>query len=443
MRQGQRSLGAFLGEADTGPSEGTGRTSQMDPRPVLPEAEPHALTVAEATRMIKDRLSSDPRLSDLRVSGEMSNVKTSVRGHLYFTLKDQEAQMSCVMFARGGAGPDLDIKEGDEVIVTGRIDVYEVQGRYQLYAVSIVRKGVGDLYKRFMELKSRLEKEGLFAEERKRPLPRLPRRIGVVTSSTGSVFHDIVRVVRRRYPHVRITLAHASVQGERAAPEIQEGLRRLVSLGDVDVVIVGRGGGSFEDLWPFNDEALARAILASPVPVVSAVGHETDFSISDFVADRRAPTPSAAAEMVVPSVVEETRMLIAHKERLLSAVTRRLTRDRERLEERAGRPVLARPMLMLEGLQQRLDEHAHRLSTAVGRAMEREADRMGSLGERLEALSPHSTLQRGYSIALDTDGNLLSSVARVSPGDAMRVVLSDGRVDARAERVQRDGEVDT
>jgi exodeoxyribonuclease VII large subunit len=252
------------------------------------------------------------------------------------------------------------------------------------------------------------------------------------------VFHDIVRVVRRRYPHVRITLAHASVQGDRAAPELIGGLASLAALGDVDVVILGRGGGSFEDLWPFNDEALARAIAASRVPVVSAVGHETDFSISDFVADRRAPTPSAAAEMVVPALVEEARMLTAHSERLLSAITRRLTRERERLDERAGRPVMARPMLMLEALQQRLDEQTHRITTAAHRALEREGDRLGSLGERLEALGPLSTLQRGYAIALDDRGGLLSSVDIVSAGDAMELVLTDGRVDARAERVRRD-----
>ncbi|NIP36372.1 MAG: exodeoxyribonuclease VII large subunit, partial [Thermoplasmata archaeon] len=280
-----------------------------------------------------------------------------------------------------------EVEEGDQVVVTGRIDVYEPHGKYQLIADSITKQGMGDLYKRFLELKERLEKEGLFADELKRPLPRLPRRIGVVTSSTGSVFHDIVRVVRRRYPHIRVTLAHSAVQGEGAARELIEGLQRLGSLPDVEVIIIGRGGGSFEDLWPFNDEGLARAIRASPVPVVSAVGHETDFTIADFVADMRAPTPSAAAEMTVPNAVEEMRMLRAHGERLAAAVSRRLGRERDRLESLAARPVLRRPRDMLDVRQQRLDEAARYLSTRLTHTMEVERGRLEGLFERLEALS--------------------------------------------------------
>jgi exodeoxyribonuclease VII large subunit len=374
----------------------------------------------------------------MRVAGEMSNVKVSNRGHLYFTLKDEGASMSCVMFARGGRSQADDVKEGDQVLVTGRIDVYEPQGRYQLIADSITKRGVGDLYQRFLELKEKLEKEGLFADERKRPLPRLPRRIGVVTSSTGSVFHDIVRVLRRRYPHVRVTLSHASVQGDRAAPELISGLKRLSAIADVEVVIIGRGGGSFEDLWPFNDEELARTIVVSPVPVVSAVGHETDFTISDFVADRRAPTPSAAAEMVVPSFVDEVRLLRSHEERLLDAVTRRLSRERDRLEEFAGRPALRRPMDMLEVRQQRLDELTRRLSTTAQHLMQVERSRLDALWEQLEALSPRSTLGRGYSLTLDAQGELITSARKVSKGDQLELVMADGTVDARAERVRPD-----
>ncbi len=395
------------------------------------------MTVLEATRIIKDRLATEPRLQDLRVAGELSNVSRSARGHLYFTLKDEDAQMPCVMFSRGGGGR-AEVEEGDQVVVTGRIDVYEPHGRYQLIADSVTKRGMGDLYRRFLELKETLEKEGLFADELKRPLPRLPRRIGVVTSSTGSVFHDIVRVVRRRYPHVRVTLAHSAVQGEGAAKELIEGLHRLGSLPDVEVIIVGRGGGSFEDLWPFNDEGLARAIRASPVPVVSAVGHETDFTISDFGADRRAPTPSAAAEMTVPNAVEEMRMLRAHGERLVAAVSRRLGRERDRLEALAARPVLRRPRDMLDVRQQRLDEASRYLSTKLTHAMEVERGRLESLHERLEALSPTSTLRRGYALALDGEGNLVGSVSRVSAGDPLELVMSDGRVDTRAERVRPD-----
>jgi exodeoxyribonuclease VII large subunit len=382
---------------------------------------PEPMSVLEATRVIKDLLTSEPTLQDLTVAGELSNVSRSARGHLYFTLKDEDAQMPCVMFARGGRG-GADVEEGDQVVVTGRIDVYEPHGKYQLIAGSVTKRGVGDLYRRFVELKERLDKEGLFAEELKRPLPRLPRRIGVVTSSTGSVFHDIVRVVRRRYPHVRVTLAHAAVQGERAAGELIEGLRRLGALGDVDVMI----------------EELARTIRASPVPVVSAVGHETDFTISDFVADRRAPTPSAAAEMTVPSAVDEGRMLSAHGERLLAAITRVVSQDRDRLSALTARPVLRRPRDMLEARQQRLDELARFLSTKLLHTMEVEQGRLDGLLERLEALSPTSTLKRGYTLALDAKGDLVGSVSRVSPGEALELVMADGRVDTRAEKVRPD-----
>ena len=439
MSFGQRSLGSFVDDGKgQGRKERESRPRAEAPPPESPGASgPKPLSVLEATRIIKDRLATEPRLQDLTVAGELSNVSRSAKGHLYFTLKDEGAQMPCVMFSRGGRGR-AQVEEGDQVVVVGRIDVYEPYGKYQLIAESVTKRGMGDLYKRFLELKERLEKEGLFAEELKRPIPRLPRRIGVVTSSTGSVFHDIVRVVRRRYPHVRVPLAHSAVQGEGAAGELVDGLRRLGSLGDVDVIIIGRGGGSFEDLWPFNDEGLARAIRASPVPVMSAVGHETDFTISDFVADRRAPTPSAAAEMTVPAAVEEMRMLRSQGERLVAAVTRRVGRQRDRLEALAARPVLRRPRDILDARQQRLDEAARYLTTRLGHTMEVERGRLEGLYERLEALSPRSTMKRGYTLALDGDGNLVASVARVSPGDGLELVMADGRVEARAERVRRD-----
>jgi exodeoxyribonuclease VII large subunit len=436
---GQRSLGSFLddGRDETRRKEERQRDTIEPPEALVPPTGPEPMTVLEATRIIKDRLATEPRLQDLTVAGELSNVSRSARGHLYFTLKDEDAQMPCVMFSRGGRGP-VEVEEGDQVVVTGRIDVYEPHGKYQLIADSVSRRGMGDLYRRFLELKERLEKEGLFADELKRPLPRLPRRIGVVTSSTGSVFHDIVRVVRRRYPHVRVTLAHSAVQGERAAGELVSGLERLASLGDMDVIILGRGGGSFEDLWPFNDEGLARAIRACPVPVVSAVGHETDFTISDFASDQRAPTPSAAAEMTVPSALEEMRMLRSQGGRLLTAVTRLVGRRRDRLEGLAARPVLRRPRDMLEVRQQRLDDMTRYLSTRLTHTMEVEGGRLEGLWERLEALSPTSTLRRGYALTLDGDGNMVASVTRVSPGDPLELVMADGRVDARAERVRPD-----
>jgi exodeoxyribonuclease VII large subunit len=435
MNGQQRSLVTFM---DPG--------SKKDGAPTPPDAEevpgPGIFTVTELTRLISDHIAEHPGLQNVRVMGELSNFNRSARGHIYFTLKDEGSQVSCVIFARLGREVNFDLQEGDRVIAHGHVSVYEPQGRYQLYVKSVVRHGVGELYQRFLELKDSLEREGLFAPELKRELPRLPRRVGVVTSATGSVFHDIVRILRRRYPHVRVTLAHASVQGEHAAPELVDGLERIANLGDVDVVIIGRGGGSLEDLWPFNEEVVARAIRASPVPVVSAVGHETDYTIADMVADRRAPTPSAAAEMVVPNELDETRMLESYRSRLMNAVARVLTRAQDRLAGLAERPALSRPKEALVMRFQRLDDLARRLETQGRHLMERETSRIQALDERLVALSPMATLHRGYAIAIDADGSLVHSTAQVSPGDLLEVVMSDGRLDTRVDRVRPDASPD-
>ncbi len=405
MARQQRDLQSFLG----GPEPGQGG------EPVQPGGAggSRVMSVTELTGVIAGLIEAEPSLQDARVTGEVSDVRLSSKGHLYFTLKDEGSQVPCVMFGRAGARVQQELKDGDRVVVHGRVEVYPPYGKYQLIVDSVTRRGVGDLYQRYLELKSKLEREGLFAPERKRPLPALPRRIGVVTSSTGAVFHDIVRVIRRRWPHVRVTLAHASVQGDAAPPELVAALGRLCGLGDVDVIIIGRGGGSFEDLFAFNDEALARAIAASPVPVVSAVGHETDFTIADFVADVRAPTPSAAAELVVPVGAEEERRITTHLGRLRVALVK-----------------------AIELGKQRLDDLDRRLATELRHQLGRRADALRALGARLEALGPMSTLRRGYAIALDAGGGLVSSVAQMAEGDALELVLADGRVDAGVRRVR-------
>jgi exodeoxyribonuclease VII large subunit len=436
MPRGQRDLSSFLdrSQGETGPS------------PAAPPGNvdngPRVMTVTEVTGVIAGLIEGEPVLQDARVSGEVSNVRPSSRGHLYFTLKDAGAQMPCAMFGRGGARVAVELKDGDQVVARGHVEVYPPHGKYQLIVEELSRRGVGDLYQRVLELKERLEKEGLFAPERKRPLPALPRRVGVVTSSTGAVFHDIVRVVRRRWPHVRITLAHSAVQGEGAAAELVEALRRLWALGDVDVIIIGRGGGSFEDLWTFNEEPVARAIVASPVPVVSAVGHETDYTIADFVADVRAPTPSAAAELVVPRGVDEEQRLSAYHSRLLGALSKILGRAADRLAGLLERAVLRRPLDAIVQRRQRLDDLDRRLHTEARHLLERRTDELEAVRERLVALGPVSTLRRGYAIALDAAGGLVKTVERVREGDALELVLADGRVDATARRVRPDAPPD-
>ena len=411
MARRQRDLQSFL----DGPGPGQGAAPDM---PGGPDG-PRIMSVTALTDVIAGLLEAEPALQDARVTGEVSGVRPSVKGHLYFTLKDEGSQVPCAMFSRAGARVQQELKDGDLVVVSGHVEVYPPHGKYQLIVREITRRGVGDLYQRYLELKSRLEREGLFAPERKRPLPALPQRIGVVTSATGAVFHDIVRIIRRRWPHVRVTLAHASVQGEAAPPELVAALDRLCRLGDVDVIILARGGGSFEDLFAFNDEALARAIAASPVPVVSAVGHETDFTIADFVADVRAPTPSAAAELVVPVGAKEEERVATHVGRMSVALAR-----------------------ALELGKLGLDDLDRRLATELGHQLGRRADALRALVGRLEALGPMSTLRRGYAIALDAGGDLVSSVARVAEGDALELVLADGRVDAGVRRVRPDPRAD-
>ena len=408
MPRGQRDLQSFLGRPEPGPGMPPGKADGA-------EGGPPVMSVSELTDVIASLLEAEPSLQDARVTGEVSDVRQSSKGHLYFTLKDEGSQVPCAMFGRAGARVQQELKDGDRVVVHGRVEVYAPYGKYQLIVDTVTRRGVGDLYARYLELKAKLEREGLFAPERKRPLPALPRRIGVVTSATGAVFHDIVRIISRRWPHVRVTLSHASVQGEAAPPELVAALGRLCRLGDVDIIIVARGGGSFEDLFAFNDEALARAIAASPVPVVSAVGHETDFTIADFVADVRAPTPSAAAELVVPVGAEEEARIATHIGRMRVALAR-----------------------ALELGKQRLDDLDRRLSTELRHQLGRRADALRSLQGRLEALGPVSTLRRGYAIALDSGGGLVSSVGQVAEGDALEVVLADGRVDAGVRKVRPD-----
>jgi len=385
---------------------------------------------------VKGLLESDPGLRDVWVQGEISNFKHHTSGHMYFTLKDDRAQVRCVMFRSATMRLRFVPENGMEVIARGQVSVYERDGQYQLYVQVMEPRGVGALHVAFEQLKARLEAEGLFDPARKRPLPRLPRRVGIVTSPTGAALRDIIRVARRRFPNITLVVAPVLVQGDEAPPQVIRAIELLNQHGRVDVIIVGRGGGSLEDLWAFNDEGVARAIAASAVPVVSAVGHETDFTIADFVADVRAPTPSAAAELVVPSRAELAGTVAGLASRLVGALHHRRRLNRERWRRITSSRVFRRPFDRVYQERQRLDDLVRRAQAAVIRGIERRRERLAGAAGRLDALSPLAVLGRGYSIAhRRTDGAVVKSVAAVSAGDALDLWVADGIIDCRVAGV--------
>ncbi|CAA9292486.1 MAG: Exodeoxyribonuclease VII large subunit [uncultured Chloroflexi bacterium] len=373
---------------------------------------PAVLSVGEATTHIKSLLDDDPTLGDCWVRGEVSDPRTYGSGHTYFTLKDGGSQLKCVLFRQRSRGLDP-LENGRQYVVRGSVSVYEANGVYQLYVTDHRPVGVGELYQQFELLKARLEADGLFAPERKRPLPRWPRRIGVATSAQGAVIHDLRQVLGRRFPLVELVLAPCLVQGATAARSIVASLSALVAHG-VDLVVVARGGGSLEDLWAYNEEMVARTIAGCPVPVVSGVGHETDFTIADFVADVRAPTPSAAAEMIVPDAGELTRALASLTTRAERAVQAQLWVSRSDLDEREAR-------------QRR----------ALLARLERAEQRLAALDGRLAALSPLAVLGRGYSVVRDTaTGAVLRSAAHAHPGQVLDIQLGEGALSATVNSVR-------
>ncbi|MGC8872952.1 MAG: exodeoxyribonuclease VII large subunit [Chloroflexia bacterium] len=393
---------------------------------------PLILTVRELTTCLRELLESDERLADLWVEGEISNVTRSSAGHVYFTLKEAEAQIACVLFRGYANRLDILPVDGEAVLVHGRISFYEAGGKLQLYADTVRSLGLGVLYLRFQQLKSALEAEGLFAPEHKRPLPRFPRCIGVVTSPTGAVIRDILHILKRRYPPVRVILSPTLVQGKEAAPMIVAALKRLWQF-PVDLIIVARGGGSLEDLWPFNEEIVARAIRASPVPVISGVGHETDFTIADFAADVRAPTPSAAAEIAVPDAAELLQTVAQRRRRLHQALRQRLAVARQNLEIQRFHLHRLSPQSRLAQRRQRLDEQTERATRQIRYRVEIARQRLEGLSARLATLDPRATLRRGYAIVhRRADGALVVNPAQVAPGDRLDIRVRDGSFEAGA-----------
>ena len=384
-------------------------------------------------RYIRAALETDYRLKDITVEGELSNVSRPASGHLYFTLKDGSAQLKCVMWKPLAARLVYRPRDGDRVEAHGSISVYEAGGQYQLYADWIQAGGQGDLFRQFTALKAKLEAEGLFDPARKRPIPPRPHRVAIVTSPTAAALRDMLNVIRRRWPSLEILVCPTPVQGDDAPTQI---VRAILSAAELkpDMIIVARGGGSIEDLWAFNDESVARAIAASPVPVISGVGHETDFTLADFAADLRAPTPSAAAELATPDRAELAADLSGLTDRLAEALNARLRERRWRLAERTAALRGLSPRAALANSRQRLDDLTIRTLTAIEHRLEIERGRAIGLAGRLDSLSPLAVLKRGYAVVTRAGtAEVIRSASAVAPGDLLDVRVSEGKFGARVE----------
>lgn len=443
-------------------------------------------TIKELNRYIRMKMESDTLLSEVWIRGEISNFTHHSSGHMYFTLKDKDSRIKSIMFASHNQRLPFMPREGTRVIARGNVSVYERDGQYQFYATQMQPDGIGSLYLAFEQLKQKLEAEGLFAPQRKRPLPAFPRVIGVVTSPTGAAVRDILTTLERRYPQAKIVLHPVLVQGKGAAPSIVKAIRTMNALGEADVLIVGRGGGSLEELWAFNEEAVARSIYESAIPVISAVGHETDFTIADFVADLRAATPTAAAELAVPHAAELREQLRQRERVLQQGLQHQLRQAQERLRRLAASPALRQPRRSLLQHAERLDMLQARLvrrmraqaeltgaaharlhqrllryhpqdTLALTKRRHEEASRLlrsamnGILKEKsqtlaygirqLDALSPLKVMARGYSLVYDEKGRrLVKSLKDVEPGDLVRVKLTDGELDCQVWGMRGEGD---
>ncbi|MCK6204489.1 exodeoxyribonuclease VII large subunit [Bacillus infantis] len=429
------------------------------------------LTVGALTLYIKRKFDHDPHLQEIFVKGEISNFKRHSSGHMYFTLKDEKSRILAVMFSRSARSVKFEPENGMKVLISGEISVYEPSGQYQIYVKQMQPDGVGDLFLAFEQLKERLQKEGLFASERKRPIPKFPKTVGVITSPTGAAVRDIITTIKRRFPIANILIYPALVQGAQAAPSVAGAIELANRQAEADVLIVGRGGGSIEELWAFNEEQVARAIVGSDIPVISAVGHETDFTIADFAADHRAPTPTGAAEMAVPHIDELAERILNRQSRLIRAMRERAVLQRERLGRLQKSYAFRYPQRLYEQKLEQADKMTEQLKKSAGRLAELKSEERDRLLQRLlrnhpndlykeakethlrgsralgramkevltkkqkefsgmvstlEALSPLKIMDRGYSLAYSGEGELLKSVSQVEKGDDVQVKLADG-----------------
>lgn len=396
----------------------------------------HVYSVAQVNSYIRNMFTQDFMLQSIRVRGEVSNCKYHSSGHIYFTLKDAGGTISCVMFAGSRSGLAFRLQEGQQVVVSGSVDVYERDGRYQLYAKAITQDGVGLLYERYEQLKAELLELGMFAEEYKQPIPKYIHTLGVVTAPTGAAVRDIIQIASRRNPYVQIILYPAIVQGEQAAASIINGIHALEHQA-VDVIIVGRGGGSIEDLWAFNEREVAQAIFDCSIPIISAVGHETDTTIADFVADMRAPTPSAAAELAVYEFSRLEESLEEYANALYRAVMGRCSSSRMKAEKLAALLQAASPMGQLRQKQTYLLGIEERLQAAMRLRLLQKRHQLALCTEKLRGLSPLEKLNQGFSLVTDENGRTLTDVDAVKTGELLTIHMKNGIVKARAEQKER------
>ncbi len=396
------------------------------------------LTVKQLNLFVKSLIEGEVRLNDIYVTGEISNFKNHyASGHLYFTLKDKDASIRCVMFKGYASRVKFMVADGLKVIIRGRVSIYEKDGQYQFYAEEIHPNGFGDISLQFEQIKERLKAEGMFDNKNKRQIPKFPKSIAVITSETGAAVQDILNIITRRYPLTEIVLCPVSVQGENAVPEMLDALERIYSLSRCDLIIIGRGGGSIEDLWAFNSEVLARKIFESLIPVISAVGHETDFTICDFVADLRAPTPSAAAELAVPDITDIKNRISAYNRNLKSALQDKLSCLKLRFTALENSPCLKNPeRSLIYSRRQNIDILTDNLVYRYNTVLNQYSSKLKQNIASLDALSPLKVLSRGYSVA-EINGKVLTTVNNANKGDKLTLKLSDGSllctVDSKGE----------
>lgn len=405
--------------------------------PTAARPSPRILRVTDLNRRVRSLLDADAVLADVWVEGEISQPSFPPSGHCFFTLKDASSQIKAALFREELARCAVPPRHGMQVIVHGRVRAYEPQGVYQLYVDSITPAGAGDLHAKYEELRQKLAAAGLFDEDRKRPVPRWPRRLGVVTSPVGAVWRDIGNVLRRRYPLVHVLLSPTSVQGAASAPAIVVALKRIYAQKDIDTIILARGGGSLEDLWGFNDERVVRIVAESPVPIIVGVGHESDVTLCDFAADLRAPTPSAAAELATPDGTQLPTILGRFRERATTALLGAAVEKRRFLDAEAR--ALSRLAPDIGAARQSAADLLDRGGRVLDDRLERRRMQLASVADAMRALSPAATLDRGYAVARTADGRILRDPADVAAGDALQVTVARGTVDTRVERTRANG----
>ncbi|MEE3459188.1 MAG: exodeoxyribonuclease VII large subunit [Candidatus Faecousia sp.] len=394
------------------------------------------LSVTELNQLVRGKLERDPDLQSVCIRGEISNYKLYPSGHHYFSLKDSESAIRCVLFKGNALSLRFRPENGMQILAVGRVSLYPRDGSYQFYCTRLLPDGAGDLSVAFEQLKQKLFQEGLFDPAHKKKLPAFPHRVGIVTSPAGAAVHDMLRILGKRYPLSRVILLPVRVQGAEAPGEIARAIDYANAHAIADVLIVGRGGGSIEDLWAFNDEGVSRAIFRSRIPVVSAVGHEPDVTISDFTADLRAATPSNAAELVAPDQSELRAALEGMRGSMLASMRQRLTRSRQQLTGLSASPMLRNPMNYLQERRLRLDKLTGDFRRVGTRLLQARRQGLIRLSASLDAMSPLKVLARGYSMTADADGRLISSVTEVSPGQSLTILVSDGRIRAAVERTE-------